>query len=123
VSEEPAPLRARARIDSALLRQVVANIVRNGVEANADRRVRFGVRLVALEDSIALTIDNDGVPVPAELAQRMFDPYVSGKSNKENMGLGLAIVKKVVLEHGGEIVYREVEGRPAFTITLPRVAP
>jgi signal transduction histidine kinase len=102
---------------------VVANIVRNGVEANADRRVRFGVRLVALEDSIALTIDNDGMPVPAELAERMFDPYVSGKSNKENMGLGLAIVKKVVLEHGGEIVYREVEGRPAFTITLPRVAP
>jgi nitrogen fixation/metabolism regulation signal transduction histidine kinase len=123
VSEEPAPLRARARIDSALLRQVVTNIVRNGVEANPDRRVRFGVRLVALEDSITLTIDNDGVPVPAELEGRMFDPYVSGKSNKENMGLGLSIVKKVVLEHGGEIAYGEVEGRPAFTITLPRVAP
>ena len=36
----------------------------------------------------------------------MFDPYVSGKSNKENMGLGLAIVKKIVIEHGGEITYR-----------------
>jgi signal transduction histidine kinase len=106
-----------------LLRQVVTNIVRNGIEANPGRRVRFGVRLVALEDLISLTIDNDGVPVPTELAGRMFDPYVSGKSNKENMGLGLAIVKKVVLEHGGEIVYREVGGRPAFTITLPRVLP
>jgi signal transduction histidine kinase len=123
VSEAPAPLQARARIDSALFRQVVTNIVRNGVEANPGRRVRFGVRLVALEDSIALTIDNDGVPVPAELAGRMFDPYVSGKSNKENMGLGLAIVKKVVLEHGGEIVYAQVEGQPVFTITLPRVMP
>ena len=123
VSEEPAPLQARVRLDSALLRQVVTNIVRNGVEANPGRRVRFGVRLVALQDSIVLTIDNDGVRVPTQLAWRMFDPYVSGKSNKENMGLGLAIVKKVVLEHGGEIAYREVGGRPAFIITLPRVLP
>jgi nitrogen fixation/metabolism regulation signal transduction histidine kinase len=123
VSEEPTPLRARARIDSALFRQVVTNIVRNGVEANPGQRVRFGVRLLAREDSVALTIDNDGVPVPVELAGRMFDPYVSSKSSKENMGLGLAIVKKIVLEHGGEIVYWEVAGKPSFTITLPRVRP
>ena len=51
------------------------------------------------------------------------DPYVSGKSNKENMGLGLAIVKKIVIEHGGEITYRETAGRPTFTIVLPRVSP
>ncbi len=123
VSEEPTPLQARVRLDRALFRQVVTNIVRNGVEANPDRRVGFVVRLVAREGSVILTIDNDGPPVPPELADRMFDPYVSGKSNKENMGLGLAIVKKVVLEHGGEIAYREVQGKPSFTITLPRVRP
>ena len=123
VSEEPTPLQARVRLDRALFRQVVTNIVRNGVEANPGRRVGFVVRLVAREGSVILTIDNDGPPVPPELADRMFDPYVSGKSNKENMGLGLAIVKKVVLEHGGEIAYREVQGQPSFTITLPRVRP
>jgi nitrogen-specific signal transduction histidine kinase len=32
-------------------------------------------------------------------------------------------VKKIVIEHGGEINYHEVGGRPTFTIVLPRVAP
>jgi nitrogen fixation/metabolism regulation signal transduction histidine kinase len=36
-----------------------------------------------------------------------------------DMGLGLAIVKKVVLEHGGEIRYRERDQHPEFVITLP----
>jgi signal transduction histidine kinase len=123
VSERPSPLQARARLDVALFRQVVTNIVRNGVEANPGRRVRFEIELITSEDSLALSIANDGEPVPADLIPRMFDPYVSGKSNKENMGLGLAIVKKIVIEHGGEISYREVDRRPTFTIVLPRVSP
>jgi signal transduction histidine kinase len=123
VSERPSPFQARARIDVALFRQVVTNIVRNGVEANPGQRVRFEIELTTSEDSLALSIANDGEPVPADLTARMFDPYVSGKSNKENMGLGLAIVKKIVIEHGGEISYREADSRPAFTIVLPRVSP
>jgi signal transduction histidine kinase len=121
VSERPSPLGARARVDVALFRQVVTNIVRNGVEANPQQRVSFEIELVASEDSITLSIGNDGQPVPPDLTARMFDPYVSGKSNKENMGLGLAIVKKIVIEHGGEILYQEIAGRPTFTIVLPRV--
>ncbi len=123
VSEQPSPLQARARIDVALFRQVVTNIVRNGVEANPGQRVRFEIELATSEDSLAMAITNDGEPVPPDLTARMFDPYVSGKSNKENMGLGLAIVKKIVIEHGGEITYREADSRPTFTIVLPRVSP
>ena len=122
VSERPSPLGAQARVDVALFRQVVTNIVRNGVEANPQQRVSFEIELVASEDSITLSIGNDGRPVPPDLTARMFDPYVSGKSNKENMGLGLAIVKKIVIEHGGEILYQEIAGRPTFTIVLPRVS-
>ena len=123
VSEQPSPLQARARLDVALFRQVLTNIVRNGVEANPDRRVGFDIQLLATEDSLVLSIANDGQLVPSDLVGRMFDPYVSGKSNKENMGLGLAIVKKIVIEHGGEITYRETDGRPTFIIVLPRVSP
>lgn len=121
ISETPRPFDARVRIDATLFRQVIANIVRNGVEANPDRRVVFDIGLVAKPDSVILSIANDGRPVAADIAPRMFDPYVSGKSVKENMGLGLAIVKKVLIEHGGEIAYQEMHGRPTFTLTLPRV--
>ena len=123
VTEQPTPLQARARIDVALFRQVLTNMVRNGIEANPGRQVQFTIDLVAGADVIHVSITNDGTPVPADLVSRMFDPYVSGKSSKENMGLGLAIVKKVVIEHGGEITYREAEGHPRFDIVLPRVFP
>jgi len=78
--------------------------------------------MAAEADSISVSISNDGPPVPREIASRIFDPYVSGKSGKDNMGLGLAIVRKIVIEHGGEIVYAEQAARPVFTISLPRVS-
>jgi signal transduction histidine kinase len=121
VREEPMPLAARVRVDGALLRQVFTNIIRNGIEANPDRRVGFAIRLHAGEDSVVISIVNSGHPVPSELVGRIFDPYVSSKTGKDNMGLGLAIVKKIVIEHGGEIVYREEGGKPVFTIVLPKV--
>jgi signal transduction histidine kinase len=114
---------ARANLDATLFRQVLLNIVRNGVEANPGRTVRFEVHLQATHDAVQIHVENDGVPVPAAIAGRIFDPYVSGNAGKENMGLGLAIVKKIIVEHGGDIAYAESAGRPRFTITLPSVAP
>jgi C4-dicarboxylate-specific signal transduction histidine kinase len=60
--------------------------------------------------------------VPPAIAARMFEPYVSTKADGQNMGLGLAIVKKIVVEHGGEIGYDEVDGGPRFTISIARVS-
>jgi nitrogen fixation/metabolism regulation signal transduction histidine kinase len=111
-----------ARVDPTLFRRVLTNIVRNGVEATPGRRVQFALLMAADADSISISISNDGPPVPRDIASRIFDPYVSGKSTKDNMGLGLAIVRKIVIEHGGEIVYAEEAGRPVFTISLPRVS-
>jgi signal transduction histidine kinase len=118
VPEGPVP----ARIDATLFRQVLANLIRNGIEANPERRVRFTLALERFEAGSSLTITNDGTPVRADIAPRMFDPYISTNTGKDNMGLGLAIVKKVVLEHGGDIRYRERGQHPEFVITLPRVA-
>lgn len=113
---------ARARVDSTLLRQVLSNIVRNGVEANPERRVHFDIALTSDPTQIRISVSNDGVAVPEDLAPRIFDPYVSSKTSKNNMGLGLAIVKKIVIEHGGDVAYREEAGRPCFIIMLPKVA-
>ena len=112
---------ARARMDPSLWRHVLMNIVRNGVEANPGRGVQFKIRVTSTARSVLLDLVNDGEPVRAEITARIFEPYVSDKSGKDNMGLGLAIVKKIVIEHGGEISYAEEAGHPRFTISLPRV--
>jgi signal transduction histidine kinase len=116
VPEEPVP----ARMDVTLFRQVLSNLIRNGVEANPGRRVRFAFTLERAQAGSLLSISNDGLPVTADIVPRMFDPYISGKTGKDNMGLGLAIVKKVVLEHGGDIRYQEHDQHPEFLITLPK---
>ncbi len=106
-------------LDSTLFRQVLTNIVRNGMEANPRQLVRFDV-MVSLQDaSVEIAVANDGVPVPAELSERIFDPYFSTKSSAENMGLGLAIVRKIVIDHGGDIHYEQRCDRPIFVISLP----
>jgi signal transduction histidine kinase len=101
-----------------LFRQVLSNLIRNGIEANPGKRVRF---TMTLEQGAITTVRvaNDGIPVSPEISARMFDPYVSTKAGSDNMGLGLAIVKKIVLEHGGDIRYEVRDGHPEFTITLP----
>jgi signal transduction histidine kinase len=111
-----------ARVDVPLLRQVLANLLRNGIEANPERRVCFVIALESSPTAITIRVENDGLPVPPGVAERMFEPYFSTKPGKENMGLGLAIVKKIVLEHGGDIRYEARDHRPQFVITLPAVS-
>jgi nitrogen fixation/metabolism regulation signal transduction histidine kinase len=122
VCEPHPPAKLHAQIDATLFRQVLTNIIRNGLEANPGQRVRFTIHISAANGWINIALSNDGRPVPAVIAERVFDPYISGKSGKDNMGLGLAIVKKIVIEHGGEIGYAELTGRPVFTISLPQAA-
>lgn len=109
----------RVPMDSALFRHVLMNIVSNGVEANDGRQVTFDVRLSRRGKSVDIRLVNDGAPVPAALAEHLFEPYISERKNKENMGLGLAIVKKIIVEHGGTVRYLEREGYPMFVVTLP----
>jgi signal transduction histidine kinase len=111
----------RARIDATLFRQVLANLIRNGVEANPGQSVGFGISVRETSTQVEVRVGNDGVPVEPDIVDRMFDPYISTKTGKENMGLGLAIVKKIILEHGGDIRYEESGAHPVFVITLPRV--
>jgi two-component system nitrogen regulation sensor histidine kinase NtrY len=107
-------------LDVTLFRQVLVNIVRNGVEASPGRPVTFQVRVSGRPEVIELALSNDGPPVPDALLPRLFDPYVSSKAGKDNMGLGLAIARKVIIDHGGDIRCQERQGHPEFTIQLPR---
>jgi signal transduction histidine kinase len=112
----------KVRMDSSLFRQVLMNIISNGIEANPGRNVAFTIAITGSKWSIMVAIANDGASVPAGIAARIFDPYISSRSGGDNMGLGLAIVKKIIVEHEGEIAYCEVNGHPRFSISLPRVA-
>ena len=55
--------------------------------------------------------------MPADLAETLFEPLVSGRA--DGSGLGLAIAREIAREHGGELGYASRPGATVFTLFLP----
>ena len=53
-----------------------------------------------------------------EIADDIFEPFVSGREN--GTGLGLALVSKIVTDHGGWLRVDSRPGRTVFRISLPK---
>jgi two-component system sensor histidine kinase HydH len=105
------------RVDRDHLKQVLLNLVVNGLDA-MPRGGTLTLRASALRESLVLTVEDTGEGIPADLLPGIFEPYVTTKT--KGMGLGLAIARRIVEAHGGRI---EVESRlgagSRFVITLP----
>ena len=108
----------RVLIDRIQVQQVVLNLVRNAVEAMHDspvRRLRICSRPV--DDHIEVIIEDSGPGLPDDVAERLFQPFVSTKS--EGMGLGLSICRTIIEGHGGRIwIEPSALGGTAFHFTL-----
>lgn len=113
-------------VDPVKIRQVLHNLIKNAQEAVGSAvsgRMRITSELV--EDNrhpfVELRLADNGPGIPADQADRIFEPYVTTKA--KGTGLGLAIVKRIVEEHGGSIrldpAYRS---GAAFVIRFPVVA-
>lgn len=114
--------------DEDLLHRVIANLVLNAVQAAAGPvtvTVSIGPALQSdvprgsgIESPIRLDVIDDGPGIPADLTDRLFQPFVSGRPG--GSGLGLAIVQRAVEAHRGLITVASAVGEgTTFTIFLP----
>ncbi|MEM6457875.1 MAG: ATP-binding protein [Planctomycetota bacterium] len=108
--------RPRLHADPDLLHRALVNLVRNAVEAVADREER---RLTLTADAGRLTVADTGPGLPAGVADRIFNPFFTTRST--GTGLGLAIVHRIVDAHGGAVsVTNDARhGGAIFTLELP----
>ena len=114
--------------------QVVLNLISNAREAcvavRAPRiavRTRFasGIRLHGVSGApplplpIEIRVSDNGPGIDAELGDRIFEPFVSGKP--QGQGLGLALVQKLVREMSGRITHDrdDADGLTHFRVHLP----
>ncbi|MDD9983839.1 MAG: ATP-binding protein, partial [Gammaproteobacteria bacterium] len=109
--------------DPDRLQQVLHNLLTNAVEACGDSDQPWvGVETRAgsegSEDMVRLTVHDSGAGFRDDIADRMFEPYVTSKP--KGSGLGLAIAKKIVEEHGGIVTGRNSpNGGARITVLLP----
>ncbi|MGM9713444.1 MAG: sensor histidine kinase [Prevotella sp.] len=80
--------------DATLVRQVVVNIVKNAIEADAKT---IGVSL----DGTTLRISNDGRQIPAEVRRDIFIPFYTTKAT--GTGIGLALSRQIMTTLGGSL--------------------
>ncbi|MEY3095305.1 MAG: hypothetical protein RIR74_397 [Pseudomonadota bacterium] len=103
---EPDPAPATIMADQAQMRQVLHNLVQNAQDAVGDApdaRVVIHTGWVDTPDGprAVIRVDDNGPGIPAALAGRLFEPYVTTKP--KGSGLGLAIVKKIAEENRATI--------------------
>ncbi|HEY7504952.1 MAG TPA: ATP-binding protein [Gemmatimonadales bacterium] len=114
--------------DEDLLHRVIANLVLNAVQAaRGPIRITVSVASVSvgeiphgtnLEHAVRLQVRDDGPGIPEEIRDRLFDPFVSGRTG--GSGLGLAIVQRAVEAHRGLVLVDSEPGAgTTFTIFLP----
>ena len=111
--------------DPRLLRRLLENLTGNALQYNPAGTTLF-LGLTDTSDTVRLTIADTGVGIPPELADTIFEPFVTSnraRTSGGGTGLGMAIVKKVAELHGGSIrlVRPPHDGwHTEFELTLPK---
>jgi signal transduction histidine kinase len=112
-------------VDRVMVEQVLANLVRNGIEAMratrpADRRLSISARL-DMEGNIAVRVADRGTGISSADEAQLFTPFFTTKEN--GMGIGLAICRSIIEYHEGHLYFENNEGGGSmFTFTLRPVA-
>jgi signal transduction histidine kinase len=104
--------------DREKLRQVLFNLVKNGVEAAGPSGT---VKVVVGHSGrgVEVAVSDTGPGIPPEDRPRLFEPFFTTKAS--GCGLGLAVSRAIALRHGGDIESSNdcTSGGAVFTLRLP----
>jgi two-component system, LuxR family, sensor kinase FixL len=107
-------------VDKIQIQQVLVNIVRNAVEAmEASVRRELTIEATAAGDGFAaIAVADTGPGIAAEVAERLFKPFVTTKT--DGMGVGLSLCRAIVEAHGGMLdTATNSDGGATFRFTVP----
>ncbi len=108
--------------DEGQIKQIVWNLATNGVRAMPNGgRLKLAARIDADADALVISVHDEGVGIPPEEIDGLFQPFHG--SFAKGSGLGLAIVRRIVTDYNGGIqVSSEPGAGTTVAIRLPAVA-
>lgn len=115
-----------AMLDTDQFSRIIQNLSSNAVRYNT-RGTLVAVCLTVQDDQVIIDFSDDGIGIPAHLADKIFKPFVrvddSRNSRTGGSGLGLSIARKIAEAHGGDLTLCNGEERGStFRITVPALS-
>jgi signal transduction histidine kinase len=103
--------------DPGLVQRALYNLVRNALQAGAER---ITLSAVSTPAEVRVHVADDGPGLPPRAREHLFQPF-AGSARPGGVGLGLAIVREVMRAHGGDVAldHTGVDGT-AFSLRFPR---
>lgn len=117
------PSSINVNADAGMFRQIMINLIKNAIEAEAQKIV---IALINNEETshnqpLTLYVGNDGMPIPAENRQSLFVPFFTTK--RSGSGIGLSLSRRMMIQQGGmlELAEKPFEGcRAGFILSLQK---
>ena len=105
--------------DKSQLLRVFNNLILNSIQAIPDdRQGEIVIKAINVNDSIMISVSDNGIGIDQEKANKVFVPNFTTKSS--GMGLGLAISQNIIEMAGGIIRFESIENSgTTFYVTLP----
>lgn len=108
------------RVDSIQLTQVIFNLVINAIYYSPEEGT-ISIHVVEEATLVRLQIMDEGVGIPKENAEHIFNPFYTTKPIGDGSGLGLSVVHGIVKSHKGSIHHAPNSPKGTkFVITLPK---
>ena len=110
-------------IDSNQMKQVLLNLVHNGLQAmprGGEMQVRTFLGKRESRDWVVMSVKDSGTGISVEDQAKIFEPFFTTKSSSGGTGLGLSVTYGIVADHGGTIeVFSQSGQGSAFEVWLP----
>ena len=108
-------------IDPKPIRQLITNLISNALKYS---KANVYITLARIDDDVEITVKDEGIGIPEEDQQQLFQPFHRARntSGVPGTGLGLLVAKNAVERHGGAIrVESKVGVGTTVIVTLPIV--
>jgi len=107
--------------------RVILNLANNAFDTmrqkkadNPDYKPKLRIKTFSKSDEVVIEVEDNGLGIPENLLDKVFQPFFTTKKGTEGTGLGLSITNDIIKAHGGKMEIDSDKNGTTFIISLPK---